>query len=265
VAGRAVTIDPIRLEHLADALTLGSHEHVAIVGGGGKTTTMFALADQLTGSKVVTTTTKMGHDQHRGLPVLLAPTGVEISAALDATPGSVRGPAVVVWKSIVGTKAVGVDPATCDRWFVDVPGVDHVLVEADGARRRPFKAPGALEPVIPSSTTSVIIVVGADALGRVIGDQCHRPLRVAALAGCRPYERLTPERAAKVLLHERGFLASIPQAARLAIVVTKVDATTGQAVTELIDAIEAGRRSVPLGPVAGLTTVTIAATGAVSG
>jgi probable selenium-dependent hydroxylase accessory protein YqeC len=163
--------------------------------------------------------------------VLLSPTDAELTAALS------RSRSVVAWKSIDGTKAVGVDPIDCDRWFTDVEGVDHVLVEADGARRRPFKAPGALEPVIPATATTVIIVAGADALGRVIGDQCHRPLRVAALAGCRPYERLTPERAAKVLLHERGFLASVPPAARVAIVITKVDDTTSQAVSELFTAV----------------------------
>ncbi|MGI9613048.1 MAG: selenium cofactor biosynthesis protein YqeC [Acidimicrobiales bacterium] len=232
-----MTVDPIPLEQLATALELGSRELVAIVGGGGKTTTMFALADQLSGTKVATTTTKMGHDQHWGNPVLLAPTDAELTAAV------VHGGVVVAWKSIDGTKAVGVDQATCDHWFNEVEGIDHVLVEADGARRRPFKAPGPLEPVIPSSSTITIIVVGADALGRVIGDQCHRPLRVAALAGCGPYERLTPERAATVLLHERGFLASVPPAARLAIVITKVDDTTTQAVADLVAALET-RRSV---------------------
>ena len=79
---------------------------------------------------------------------------------------------------------------------------------------------------------------------RVIGDQCHRPLRVAALAGCRPYERLTPDRAATVLLHERGFLASVPPASRLAVIITKVDDTTAQAVADLVAALEP-RRSVP--------------------
>jgi molybdenum cofactor cytidylyltransferase len=243
-----MTTEPIPLERLAANLDLDAREHVAIVGGGGKTTTMFALAEQLRGTAVVTATTKMGHDQHRGLPVLLSPTDAELTAALS------RSRSVVAWKSIDGTKAVGVDPIDCDRWFTDVEGVDHVLVEADGARRRPFKAPGALEPVIPATATTVIIVAGADALGRVIGDQCHRPLRVAALAGCRPYERLTPDRAAKVLLHERGFLASVPPAARVAIVITKVDDNTSQAVSELCRAVIAR-----LEPANAITLVAIAA------
>ncbi len=240
-----MTVDPIPLDRLGSALGLGAREHVALVGGGGKTTTMFALADQLGGTRVVTTTTKMGHDQHRGRPLLLSPTDAELTEALSAVGGRSAGPVVVAWRSIDGTKAVGVDPATCDRWFERVEGIDHVLVEADGARRRPFKAPGALEPVVPDTATLVIVVVGADALGRVIGDQCHRPLRVAALAGCRPYERLTPARAAAVLRHERGFAASVPPAARMAVVITKVDGDTASAVTELVTALD-GITAIPI-------------------
>lgn len=217
--------EPIPLARLAETLDLGGHEHVAIVGGGGKTTVLHALGHQLTGTKAVTTTTKMGHDQERGLPVLLSPSDAEIEAITASA---------MVWRRIEGTKAVGVDPEDCDRWF---ELVDHVLVEADGARRRPFKAPGALEPVVPSSTTRLLSIMGADALGRIIADQCHRPLRVAALAGCRPYERLTPERAATVLLHERHYRASLPPGAEMAIIITKVDDIVRSAVNELTDAM----------------------------
>lgn len=232
-----MTGDAIPLDRLAAALGLGSHEHVAIVGGGGKTTTMYALAEQLRGDRVATTTTKMGHDQHRGLPLLLAPTDDEVreAAAAASTP-------IVAWQRVEGTKAVGVDPATCDRWF---GLVDHVVIEADGSRRRPFKAPGPMEPVVPTTVTTYLVVMGADALGRVIGDQCHRPLRVAALADCRPYERLTPARAATVLLHERGFLAAKPAAARMAILITKVDDEVAVAVDGLLTALAEQRATRP--------------------
>lgn len=86
----------------------------------------------------------------------------------------------------------------------------------------PFKAPAPHEPVIPSRTTLAISVIGSDALGRVIADQCQRPMRVAALAGCSPYERLEPERAARVLRHERGGAKGVPPNARHVVMVTKV-------------------------------------------
>lgn len=208
---------------LAEALGLGAHEHVAVVGGGGKTTIVHALGDQLAGSRVLTCTTKMGHDQHRGRPVLLDPTDAAVVAAAAETP-------VMVWKSVKGQKAVGVAPESCDRWF---GLVDHVVIEADGSRRRPFKAPARFEPVVPATTTVMVSVIGADALGRVIADQCHRPLRVAALAECSPYVRLSPEAAARVILHERGARKELPDGARLAVVITKVDDVTATMVADL--------------------------------
>ena len=218
---------PIPLSELASALELGPHELVATVGGGGKTTTLFALGRQLGGRRVLTTTTKMGRDRTGGFPVLFGPSD---TALLDAVGA---GDAVLVWKADGGHKAIGLDPDACDRWF-DL--VDHVLVEADGAAGRPFKAPRPLEPVVPSHATLVVACIGASALGRVIADQCHRPMRVAALAGCTPYERLTPERAARVLLHDRGSRQGCPAGARFAVVVHRVD-DAGEAMAAEVEAV----------------------------
>ena len=212
---------PISLDGLAASLDLGRSEHVAIVGGGGKTTLLHALAQQLSGRRLVTTTTKMGHDQDRGLPVLIRPSDAEISA-IDRT--------VMVWSGTRGQTAVGVEPADCDRWF---GLVDHVLVEADGSRRRPFKAPAHYEPVIGSTATTVASVIGADALGWPIERRCHRPELVAALAGCGIADDLTPERAAIVLRHEKAVRASVPSDAHLVVVVTKVDEYARPEVDEL--------------------------------
>ncbi len=220
-------VEPTPLSALAEALRLGPHEHVAVVGGGGKTTTVHALGEQLPGLRVLTCTTKMGHDQHGGLPVLLSPEDDELLTV------TARGPAVV-WRAIDGQKAIGVPPEWCDRWF-DI--VDHVLIEADGSRRRPFKAPADYEPVVPDSTTMLVSVIGADALGRVIADQCHRPMRVAALAECTPYERLSPEAAAKVLLHDRGARKELPDGARFAIIITKLAPPNAEFVEELVAAL----------------------------
>jgi probable selenium-dependent hydroxylase accessory protein YqeC len=211
------------LSQLAISLGLGDHEHIAIVGGGGKTTILHALARQLSGAVAVTCTTKMGHDQHRGLPVLIAPTTQAVARA------SGQG-LVMIWKRVEGQKAVGVDPHDCDAWF---GAIDHVVIEADGSRRKPFKAHAGYEPVVPVSATLMLSVIGADALGRVIADQCHRPLRVAALAGCSAYERLTPAAAAIVLLHERGARKELPAGADFAVAISKVDDASAPFVEEL--------------------------------
>lgn len=219
---------PVALADVAAALGVTDHECIALVGGGGKTTLLHAIGSQLPGRVVLTTTTKMGAGQHRSRALLVSPTDVEIAAI---TPGA----APLVVARIEGHKAVGVSPADCDRWFALV---DHVVIEADGSRHRPFKAPRPFEPVVPSTCTVLVSLIGADALGRVIADQCHRPLRVAALAGCSPYVRLSPAAAARVLLHQRGARAAAPPPARLAVVITKVDDRNVDAVEELADELE---------------------------
>ena len=83
----------------------------------------------------------------------------------------------------------------------------------------------------------MISAIGADALGRVIADQCHRPLRVAALAECEPYQRLTPERAAKVLLSDRGNRKELPKQSEMRIIVTKVREENIAFIEELDDCL----------------------------
>ncbi len=218
--------DPVRLAELAAALDLGPHELIALVGGGGKTTALFALGRQLAGTVVLTTTTKMSRERTDGFEVRIRPSDEQLERAL------VEHRRVLAWGADTADKAIGVTADRCDQWY-DL--ADHVVVEADGSRRLPFKAPGPFEPVMPRRTTTAIACVGANAFGRVIVDRCHRPLRVAALAGCSPGERLTPPRAAKVLLSERGGRKGIPAGARFVVLLNGVKAAGDELVDELGD------------------------------
>jgi probable selenium-dependent hydroxylase accessory protein YqeC len=222
-------VERIALGELATALDFGSHELVSFVGGGGKTTGLFALGTQLDGTIILTTTTKMARQRTDGHHLLIDPTDVELTDALR------RHRTVLAWQADAGHKAVGVPPEVCDRWF-DV--ADHVIVEADGSRQRPFTAPNPFEPVVPSHTTLLVACVGADAFGRVIADRCHRPMRVAALAACSPYQRLTPERLAAVLVSDRGGRKDCPQGARYGVVLHQVRPSDDKFVDELTDVID---------------------------
>ena len=233
---------PITLSEVAEAVGIGDRSHVALVGGGGKSTLMHAIAGQVDGSVVSTCTTKMGTDQHMGRRVLVAPSDDEVVQAAASAP-------VMVWSRVEGQKAIGVEPARCDAWF---ERVDHVIIEADGSRRRPFKAPAHYEPIVPTSTTLMISVIGADALGRVIADQCHRPLRLAALVGCRADVRLEPWMAAEVILHERGATKALPAGAELTVAINKVDDTNSRLTAQLIDELHRRRPDVNVVPIAAL-------------
>ncbi len=103
------------------------------------------------------------------------------------------------------------------------PGVDWVVVEADGSRMLPVKAPAAHEPVIPDETGLLVPVVGIDALSGPIREVAHRPERVSAITGLAPEETLTPEALAALLTSSQGGLKDAPQAARVAVLINKVE------------------------------------------
>lgn len=223
------------------ALGLGDREVVALVGGGGKTTALFALGRHRPGRRVLTTTTKMGVDRTGGLEVLLDPTDEELEAALD------QHGRVLVWSATAGARALGVERARCDRWSALA---DTVVVEADGSRRLPFKAPRAGEPVIPASTTQLVACVGMGAVGVPIGDGCHRPDRVAAVADATPADPLTPERLVRVLTSPDGSRKGIPLDARYGVLLNRVTRSDDVTVREIADRLDAA--GIPLVVVADL-------------
>jgi probable selenium-dependent hydroxylase accessory protein YqeC len=176
---------------------------ICVVGAGGKSTTTFALAKTLAAAgrrTILTTTTKMGHDQTGGLRTT-APDHEIIAAMLSVDKHTaVR---VAIQNDPSSPKVVGPSPAWIDA--ISTSGaVDAIVIEADGARRKNVKAPGPMEPVFPSLCTHIVAVLGGDSLNRVIEDQGHRPMRIAAAAGCAPYDRLTATRATQLLISDIG-------------------------------------------------------------
>jgi probable selenium-dependent hydroxylase accessory protein YqeC len=222
--------EPVALDDAAAALDLGPHELVSLVGGGGKTTLLFRLGEQLAGRVVMTTTTKMGSDRTHDRPLLLSPGDPDLDAAL-AEHGR-----VLVWGAVEDHKAIGIPAEVVDAWF-DRPGVDHVVVEADGSRRKPFKAPAPHEPVVPARSTIVVACVGVSALGTPIAEQSQRPELVARLLGCTEDDELTPERAATVLASPAGGRRNVPAGARFAVVVNRVAEPTAPAARALAAAL----------------------------
>jgi len=212
------------LEALSPLLK-GDPPVVAFVGGGGKSSALFRLAADLVaaGQRVITTTTT-----HIATAQLaLAPAHLRL---IDATPARVDT-ALQQHRHLLLTDTS--DPATGKTRGVPVTFVstltqmklaDAILVEADGARKRPFKAPAPYEPVIPPENTLVVIVVGVDVFGRPLDENhVHRPALVSALSGCPLGAPITPAVVAQVVAHPEGGRKGIPAGARVAVLLNKTD------------------------------------------
>lgn len=113
-----------------------------------------------------------------------------------------------------------------------------LIVEADGARGRPLKAPAEHEPLVPSFTNIVVPVVGAAGIGQPLNETwVHRPGRVAAVADLRLGEPVSPEAVVRLLRSPEGGLKGVPSGAEVRVLVN-------QAKAEALDAAERLARGV---------------------
>ncbi|MBW2261387.1 MAG: putative selenium-dependent hydroxylase accessory protein YqeC, partial [Deltaproteobacteria bacterium] len=146
---------------------------MALAGAGGKTSLMWHLTGRLAdrGCRVAATTTTRvrAGEEPAGTPVLSWRGGSD--PVPDLEDALARGaPPLVTSGRMDGGKHIGLTPGQVDELAARV---DHLIVEADGARGLPLKLPREGEPVLPSSATHLVVVVGLAALGRPAGpDTC---------------------------------------------------------------------------------------------
>ena len=164
----------------------------AVIGGGGKTTRLWTLGEELAGQHTVLlcTTTKI-------LPFPDLPCA-RTAAELDVLRQSHH--LLCAGTDVPGTGKLTA-PETPMALLAEL--FDYVLVEADGAAHHPLKAHAPHEPVIPPETGQTICVVGASGFGRPISEAAHRPELYALLAGVQPMAEATPETEASVLNAEQ--------------------------------------------------------------
>lgn len=81
---------------------------------------------------------------------------------------------------------------------------DVILIEADGAKKKPVKVPGEWEPVIIPQTGLVIACAGLSALGGTFADTCFRFREYGKWLMREGENVITPEDLALILMDERG-------------------------------------------------------------
>jgi molybdenum cofactor cytidylyltransferase len=105
-----------------------------------------------------------------------------------------------------------------------------LLIEADGSRQKPLKAPAAHEPVIPEFVDTVVVVAGMSGIGMTLTDaSVHRPEIYARLSGLAAGQTITSEAVLRVLSHPEGGLKGIPTGARKVVLLNQADTPELQA------------------------------------
>jgi probable selenium-dependent hydroxylase accessory protein YqeC len=220
---------PIRLTNV---LRADIHSRIAIVGSGGKTTLLFRLAREFDSPVIVTTSTHLSqqqaaladrhfivHSEADIKDIFADPQGIKQIILLTGEPGKEN------WLDGLSPQELALIAQEADRR--ELP----VLIEADGSRCLPLKAPASHEPAIPPWVNQVVVVAGLSGLGQPLdAAHVHRPQFFASLSQLAEGENVSPEALQRVLLAAQGGLKNIPQSARKTVLLNQADSSELQAV-----------------------------------
>lgn len=173
---------------------------VCAVGGGGKTSFVHTLAKELrqSGKRIILTTTT--HMEWPADTSMVASDIEGIQQLLDAEGFVIAG------THPGGHRMNGVS----EEVFAQMADIcDTIVIEADGAKRLPLKAPDlSHEPVLPAITTLTVVVGGLNAVGKPIEETCFRLPQIQEILGEDLSRKITPEDMSKVLVE--GYQHVIP-------------------------------------------------------
>ncbi len=227
---------------LTEALALKPGSVVALVGGGGKTSTLVRLCQESAREgrrALATTTTRMRMDELAPMDDVLLwddhdALGQTWKSCRNASAGEapwidalLRGrerattSATFLGRTLMRDKVIGLPSEFLGDLLARLTW-DSVVVEADGSRGRSIKAHRLGEPAIPLCATHCVVVIGADGIGRPVNEEnCHRPEVIQELLGLSWGEPLSPRHIVDLFRHPRGLLSKIPGDVEVLVYVNK--------------------------------------------
>ena len=227
---------------------------LSLVGAGGKTSLMYALAKNLVhrGKTVICTTSTKIYPPDKKQPSKvflfednfpdLERLAVEIKKAKSCVIGRQIDP--------MTGKIIGISNELI-RVLVGL--ADHIIIEADGAAGRPIKAPASYEPVVPDFTDLAVPVIGLDAVFAEVNEKnVFRLENFLKVTGLKPGEKIGPQDIGMLFEHKDGGLRNIPSRSLVRVFLNKLDMlkdskVVSELATEILKARNGRIRSVVIG------------------
>ena len=193
---------------------------LSIIGGGGKTSTMYQLAKEYAslGKKVLlTTTTHILVPPPNQVPVLLYhPVSSEQLADTFC-----RFPIVALGAKDKPGKLSGI-PFSYFEKALEI--ADVILCEADGAKMLPIKTPASHEPAIVPGSDGILILAGLSALHKPLKEVCHRKDLAAKLLDCTPSAIVGTDEFVRLIADSQGLMKNLKgQEEKIRIFLNQVD------------------------------------------
>lgn len=178
---------------------------ISLIGGGGKTSSMYRLAKEFAGlgkKVLLTTSTHILVPPPNEVPILLY-TPVSTEQLEDAF---CRSPIVALASKDKPGKLSSIPFSFFPK---ALETADVILCEADGSRMLPIKAPASHEPAIVPDSDMIIVLAGLSCLDHPIKEVCHRKDLACRILSCSPPSILGPEQAASLIADPNGLMKGL--------------------------------------------------------
>lgn len=212
---------------------------ISFVGGGGKTSLIYELGNELRelGKKVIITTTThmfmpksnvvLTGKKNDIIKLLYGENVITVGMICDEKATKFEQNHIKNSKTLEGIEEESVKkisglPKEMAIKLIEL--ADFVLVEADGSKRLPLKVPAEHEPVILMGSNLVVGVCGIDAIGKSIGKVCHRSNLVSKFLDVDEEHIINAYDVAKILSSAHGQRKNVK--CYYQIIINKVDTIT---------------------------------------
>ena len=218
----------VEKQSLIDVLELYKVKNpvISFVGAGGKTTTIKKLCSEYIEKDIPVVVTTTTHLYNENMPWFYLGKDLKEAEAILLKYK-------MIWIGSINKKGKMSMPD--EQLLKELMDLDYpVLIEADGARRLPLKAPGENEPVYLRETTHVVNLYGIDCIGRKIKDTSFRPELVAEISGKNIDDLVEEKDLAVLMTDKRAGMKNIDRNIKYSIIINKADSIEEQKKAKIV-------------------------------
>lgn len=191
---------------------------IGFSGAGGKTTSLYQIARELhiMHEKVLITTTTMMFPAENQLEI-------RVVARETFNYEDLCDDVISQWFSQINKEGKGLSPKLTDIEKMNNHTEVWKLIEIDGSKHMPIKAPNLEEPVYCKGMDLVYGVIGASVFGETVSkERVHRLDRFLEITQTQIGDLISPEVIARLINHPEGLFRRLPEETSACVLIAQV-------------------------------------------